>query len=397
MTDATPRGRHIIFVGGTSEPGGLHIHTAEVAQACAALGHRVTILCPSINYFEGLIHDPRVAVACIPPLADGRWHRRILRWFRVTPFHPRPDVVFCRGSFAETQIIDLATAAGLARRLFTIDHRPWEHAWPGPMSKRQYGRLSGLLLHRSICVSDEIETSAVGEFGFPARKIRTCLNWVHPEFAPATSQQRLDARAALAVAPSTLLIGYMGRLAPEKRVDLLLQAFAMLAGGLAPRIELAIIGDGWKRRPLNQLASELGIADRVRFLGWSTTPSTILGACDLFVLPSLVEGFPLALMEAMASGCPCLAHPMSSTTRLIESGKTGLLADMTSAEGLAAGLSQLIGQGPERLRQIGAVAAARIATEFSRQRRLPDILDALEVEAPVLPQPGSRLLAFNGS
>ena len=397
MTDGAPQRRHIIFVGGTSEPGGLHIHTAEVAQACAALGHRVTILCPSINYFDGLIYDPRVIVLCIPPLGEGRWHQRVLRWFRVTPLHPRPDIVFCRGSFAETQIIDLATAAGLARRLFAIEHRPWENDWRWPISKRQYGRLSGLLLHRSICVSDEIRNSAADEFRFPARKIRTCLNWVHPEFTPATAQQRHDARSALAISPSTLLIGYAGRLAPEKRIDVLLQAFAVLAGRLASRLELAIIGDGWKRQPLTRLASDLGIADRVSFLGWSRTPSTILRACDLFVLPSLVEGFPLALMEAMAIGCPCVAHPMSSTTRLIESGKTGLLIDMDSAEKLAAGLAELIGKGPEILGQIGAAAAARIAAEFSRQRRLPDILDALEVKAPALPQPGPRLLAFNGS
>jgi glycosyltransferase involved in cell wall biosynthesis len=397
MTGDAPRRRHLIFVGGTSEPGGLHVHTAEVAQACAALGHRVTILCPSINYFEGLIYDPRVVVECIPPLDEGRWHERMIRWLRGASFYPRPDIVFCRGSFAETQIVDLATAAGLARRLFAIEHRPWENPWRWRMSKTQYGRLSGLLLHRSIGVSDEIKASAVNEFRFPARKIRTCLNWVHPEFHPPTDQQRRDARAELAITPSALLIGYVGRLAPEKRIDVLLQAFAMLAGRSEPPLELAIIGDGWKRQALTQLALDLGITDRVRFLGWSTAPSTILRACDLFVLPSLVEGFPLALMEAMASGCPCLAHPMSSTTRLIESGKTGMLIDMNSVEGLAAGLAELIGKGPESRGRMGAAAAARIAAEFSRERRLPDILDALEVEASALPQPGPRLLAFNGS
>ena len=76
MTGDAPQRRHIIFVGGTSEPGGLHIHTAEVAQACAALGHRVTIFCPSINYFDGLIYDPRVIVE--QPVAPVRWMVREL-------------------------------------------------------------------------------------------------------------------------------------------------------------------------------------------------------------------------------------------------------------------------------------------------------------------------------
>jgi len=96
MTGGAPRRRHLIFVGGSSEPGGLHIHTAEVAQACAALGHRVTILCPSINYFEGLIYDPRVVVECIPPLDEGRWHERMIRWLRRASFYPRPDIVLPR-------------------------------------------------------------------------------------------------------------------------------------------------------------------------------------------------------------------------------------------------------------------------------------------------------------
>jgi glycosyltransferase involved in cell wall biosynthesis len=395
MTGRAPQARHIIFVGGTSEPGGLHIHTAELAQACAALGHRVTILCTSINYFKGLIHDARVVVECVSPLGEGRWYQRIVRWLRMASGYPRPDIVFCRASFGETQIIDIAAAAGLARRVFAIEHRPWENPWPWRMSKTQYGRLSGLLLHRSIGVSDEIKASAIGEFNFPARKTRTCLNWVHPEFRLPTDQERRDARAELSIAPSTLLIGYVGRLAPEKRVDNLLRAFAGLAGRFKFPLELGIVGGGWKRQALTRLGVDLGIGNRTRFLGWSTTPSTMLRACDIFVLPSLVEGFPLALMEAMASGCACLAHPMSSTTRLIENGKTGMLIDMTAPEGLAGGLTELIGMGPERRQQIGTSAAAYIAAEFSRERRLPDLLEALDVENSTLPPAGPRLLSFN--
>jgi glycosyltransferase involved in cell wall biosynthesis len=395
MTGGAPQGRHIIFVGGTSEPGGLHIHTAEVAQACAALGHRVTILCPSVNYYDGLIYDARVVVKRVPPLSEGRWHERIARWRRIASGSPRPDIVFCRGGFAETQLIDLATAAALARRVFTIEHRPWQNPWPWRVSKTQYGRLSGLFLYRSIGVSDEISASAISEFGFPAKKTRTCLNWVHPEFRPPTEQERRDARAKLLMAPSTLLIGYVGRLAPEKRVDILLQAFATLAGRLKLPLELAIVGGGWKRKALTQLGADLGIQDQTRFLGWSTTPSAMLRACDIFVLPSLVEGFPLALMEAMASACACVAHPMSSTMRLIESGKTGLLIDMNSPEGMAAGLAELIDMGPERRARIGTAAAARLAAEFSRERRLPDILDALDIKSSTLPLSGPRLLEFD--
>jgi glycosyltransferase involved in cell wall biosynthesis len=86
---------------------------------------------------------------------------------------------------------------------------------------------------------------------------------------------------------------------------------------------------------------------------------------------------------------------MSSTMRLIESGKTGLLIDMNSPEGMAAGLAELIDMGPERRARIGTAAAARLAAEFSRERRLPDILDALDIKSSTLPQSGPRLLEFD--
>jgi glycosyltransferase involved in cell wall biosynthesis len=287
-------------------------------------------------------------------------------------------------------------AAGFARRVYAIEHRPWDGPWNGPLSKMHYGRLAGLLLHRSIGVSDEINASAVDEFHFPARKMRTCLNWVHPDFQLATEQQRTDARTEFGIASQVVLVGFMGRLAPEKRVDVLLRAFAMLPRSAHP-VELGITGDGWKRTALTQAATELGIAERVRFFGWSTSPATMLRACDIFVLPSLVEGFPLALIEAMACGCACLAHPMSSTMQLIEDGKSGVLIDMSDAEGLAKGLAGLIERTPEQRHQMGLAAAARIASEFSRERQLPHLLAALDVAAAVLPQSGPRRLAFNRS
>lgn len=393
--DGATRRRNMIFVGGSSEPGGLHVHTADVAQTCAALGHRVTILCPSVNHYEGLIHDARVAVECVPPLDEGTLYEKVVRWVRIMSGYRRPDIVFCEGKFAETQIIDLTIAAALARRTYSIAHRPWDGRWNRRLSEAQYGRLSGMLLHRSIGVSDEINTSAINEFQFPAGKMRACLNWVHPDFHPPTEQERRGARLALGIAPEVMLIGYLGRLAPEKRVDVLLRAFALVLPHVKPAIELGLTGDGWKRHALTQLAGELGIIDRVRFLGWSTSPSTMLRACDIFVLPSLVEGFPLALIEAMASGCPCIAHPMSSTTRLIEHEKSGLLVDMNDAEGLASGLTGLIERPPESRTQLGVAAAERIAKEFSRDRRLPNLLAALDIPAAALPPSGPRRLAFN--
>ncbi len=387
--------RRMVFVGGTSEPGGLHIHTAEIAQACAALGCDVSIICPSVNHYEGLITHPGIDVRLVSPPGGTDPSGWFWHWRKLQLGSPRPDLIFCRGHFAESSLGELAAARAVARRIYTIDHRPWEGSWDRSVSKQIYGRESASLNRRSIMVSEEIATSAVTEFRMPRRKISVCLNWVHPQFQVPTETQRQAARAALGIEPAAVLVGYVGRLAPEKRVDMLLRAFRALAAKAPQELQLHIVGDGWKREELTRLSGELGIADRVHFRGWTTRPWEFLAACDVSVLPSLVEGFPLALMEAMASGCACLAHPMSSTERLIENGKSGVLADLSDPESFAAALAQLVTTTAQDRRRLGREAASRVEAEFSRKRRLPDLLSALDFVKPLLPDAVPRLLSFN--
>jgi glycosyltransferase involved in cell wall biosynthesis len=391
--------RHLVFVGGTSEPGGLHIHTADVAQASAALGCKVSIICTSVNYFEGLISDANIDIRVIPRLKELKLRRRLRGWRKLSPAYRQADFIFCRGRFAETHIAEIVAARCVGRRVYTIDHRPWEGDWTAGISKKFYGHLSGILVHRAIAVSDEIQSSAVRDFGFPAARISTCLNWVDPAFRLLTRDERREARASLSIAPDAVLLCYLGRLAPEKRVDSLLRAFAAVLPGAAVPVQLMIAGDGWKRDALASLAGELGITDRVCFTGWSTTPRKMLAACDIFVLPSLVEGFPLALLEAMSVGCACLAHPMPSTRFAIENGKSGVLADLSETESFAAALLGLIRQGAQGWRTMGSLAAARVEGSFSRERRLPELLAALDLPVKNLPLPEARTrtLAFGST
>jgi len=388
------RGRHLVFVGGTSEPGGLHIHMADVAQACADLGLRVTIVCTSVDFFSGLISDDRVRIVRVPPLEEQAPRRWLLTWARILRTCAGGDFVFCRGRFAETRLADLAVARLLGRRVYTIEHRPWEGAWPSRLSKTMVGWLSGLLTHRSIGVSSEIVEAASREFSFPARKLALCQNWIAPSFRPPSDSERAAARAAARVPPGRLVVGYLGRLAPEKRVDALLRAFAALPRGLDAL--LLVGGDGWKRQSLVELVAALGVTDRVRFTGWTADPRAFFAACDLVVLPSLVEGFPLALMEALAAGCLCIAHPMSSTRELIEDGFNGILADLADPAHFAAVLTATLETDRQRRDAMGARAAETLASRFSRERRLPALLSALDcpIGSSALPPMRARELSF---
>ena len=121
--------RHLVFVGGTSEPGGLHIHTADIARSCADLGCRVTILCTSINYFAPLLEDDAVAIEVIGPL-DAMGPQDWLRVrSRLAASAVRPQIVFCCGSLGDIRIVDLAAAYQFGTAVYTIVHRPCEEPW----------------------------------------------------------------------------------------------------------------------------------------------------------------------------------------------------------------------------------------------------------------------------
>lgn len=379
--------RHLVFVGGTSEPGGLHIHTADIALSCAALGCRVTILCTSVNYFAGLLAGDAVAIEIVRPLSEMAWRDWMRMWRRLSADEGRPDIVFLCGKQGQIRIIDLIAARLFGGAVYAVVHRPNQ----GDRTFRNavYGGLSSILLTRIVAVSDEIAANLTHDFRVPTQKVSTCLNWANPQFSIPTAAERIEARRALGIAPATILVAYLGRLAPEKRVDALLQAFASVALDTDIPVKLAIFGDGWKRQFLTEMTHALGIEDRTRFFGWSAAPRSVLAACDIFVLPSVVEGFPLALIEALATGCACLAHPMSSTRQLIDNGIHGKLADLSDPKTFAAALRELIECGSALRSKMGLAAAKRMTREFSRTERLPEVLSAFGL--PTKSAPAYRL------
>src|SRR5262249_30452204 len=138
-----------------------------------------------------------------------------------------------------------------------------------------------------------------------------------------------EARQRLGLGSETLVFGYVGRLSADKRGETMLQAFADALRHAPREMCLVVAGDGWMTDDWRELARRLGIARRVHFAGWQSEPQRIYHASDVFLLPSLVEGFPLGVMEAMACGVPGLVHPMESTLALIEDGASGFFADMS--------------------------------------------------------------------
>jgi glycosyltransferase involved in cell wall biosynthesis len=166
--------------------------------------------------------------------------------------------------------------------------------------------------------------------------------------------------------PEPLVIGTVAALRPEKRLDLLVEAFARVRD-LSPGMRLAIVGNGSTLPALQQQATRLGIAADCVFQPATADVANWLRGMDIFVLPSESEAFSNALLEAMACGCCPVGSRVGGTPELIADGERGLLFESGNAADLAEKLALLIRDTGLR-RGFGEAAAACARDTFSIQR-----------------------------
>ncbi|MGD8281590.1 MAG: glycosyltransferase, partial [Gemmatimonadota bacterium] len=172
---------------------------------------------------------------------------------------------------------------------------------------------------------------------------------------------RSDAlRQAWRLAGDAVLLGVTSQLEESKGHALLLDALHRLGH---QEIHLAIVGEGSHREFLVRRAEALGLGGRVHFLGFSRALPDLLRCLDGFVLPSLSEGFPNTLVEAMATGLPCVATRVCGIPEIIEHGRTGLLVEAGDGEGLAAALKNLVAD-PTLRASLGSQARQRVEAAF---------------------------------
>lgn len=201
--------------------------------------------------------------------------------------------------------------------------------------------------------------------------------------APANTSAEADAtRAALGIATETPLIAVIGRLSPEKGVDVLLDALARIEGEPSPYA--VVVGEGPERAELQGRAERLGVADRVCFAGHTPTPGDYLLAADVVVLPSRSEGIPNVALEAMALGKPLVATAVGGTPEVVVDGESGLLVEPEQPASLAGAIERVI-RDPAFARTLSAGGERRASSEFSIAARCRKILDVYAEVVPLSP------------
>ena len=207
-------------------------------------------------------------------------------------------------------------------------------------------------------VSEQVAESSVA-LGVPRERITVIPNGV--DVARFDGADAEPARAgALGLPAARPRFGAVGCLAPRKDYGTLLRALAILAGqGRA--FSCAIVGDGPDREPMERLTAELGLADRVAFLGERGDVDALLPAFDVFTLSSREEGIPNALLEAMAAGRPCVVTRVGGNAEVLDDGRTGWLVPPEHPTALAEALAATLDDPAEARRRGDAARAAMLA------------------------------------
>jgi glycosyltransferase involved in cell wall biosynthesis len=198
---------------------------------------------------------------------------------------------------------------------------------------------------------------------WPDSRIQTLYNRIDVQALQDSQLSRHEARETLGLAMDAWIVGNVGRLHPDKDQATLLHGFAKALPGLPVNSQMVILGTGRLEQDLKALARELGVGDRVLFLGQVPEARRYFRAFDVFALSSDHEPFGMVLLEAMAAGVPLLATAAGGAREVVEG--VGILFPLGDAEHLAQGLQHLAAMDDQQRRQCAELMTDRLRERFS--------------------------------
>jgi len=335
----------ILFMRPQVEMGGVSRHMLLLAEALEARGHSVSV---ATSGGDWVARFPSVHHASLYPSSP---HKLLLAVAQLARLVRREQIEILHSHHRFTTLVGRGVA-WLARVPLVCTVHEFKTNWSG---------MARLWLAPWVCVP----TLALREHlvrVYAALPERISVIQIGPEPTPPAPVVAARLRQELVGAAAGPVVGYIGRLAPEKGVGDLLAALPDVFRA-APAAHALIVGDGVERAALQHEARRLGVAERVHFVGARADGPLVIEAMDVVVAPSLTENFSLSVAEAMAAGRPVVATRVGGLVELVEENVTGLFAPPADPAALARRIVELL-QDPERSARFGA-AARRTATHWS--------------------------------
>jgi L-malate glycosyltransferase len=297
--------------------------------------------------------------------ATARRGFELARWLRTQ----QVDVLHAHDVYSNLFAVPWARLAGVA----AIASRRWWEGSPG-MLRRGAARAGYALADVALANSEAVGELLAAE-GVPRRKIAVVRNFVDPDaFERPPAYRVRELRLELGIGEGERIVGIVANLLLVKDHATLVRAFAQVVAA-RPGLRLVLVGDGDQRGPLQSLAAELGLRERVIFAGRRHNHPNLHHLFDVSVLCSVSEGLPNSVLEAMAAGRPVVATRVGATADAVEEGTTGLLVPPRDAAALAAALRRLL-DDPSRAEAMGEAGRVRARERYSPEASL-DTLEQL--------------------
>ena len=361
--------------------GGLGRHVHALSAALVAAGHEVVVLTqapagtPATQ--PGSSTTPRVVRAVLPPDAPDVYRDtadfvRLLQPALAGAAAEHldgftPDLVHGHDWVVAQAAAAVADRAGVP--LVATVHATESGLYGGhvdtPFSRWRHGTERALVdrAARTIVCSSAMRDEVVTALDAEPSRVVVVPNGVDPGAWSSTVQRRRDARAALGLAHTPMVV-LVGRLEHEKGAQDALDALALLTGE-HPAPHLVLVGDGARADDLRAQAARLGLSERVHMTGRLTDRAVadLVGAADLALVPSRYEPFGLVALEAMAAGTAVVATTTGGLRDVVVDGVTGLAVPAADPVALAGAMRRLL-DDPQTRRALRDAASAQVDAQF---------------------------------
>ena len=336
-------------------------YTCDILATTAEVGPQASAL-RAAGY--GVFHIPfRGSVRYVPKLQFVRAYWRLCS--------SGYDIVHVQTEAAALLFVVLARLAGV-KRVVVTPHTTFR--FNGLMRARKFIErfIIRLLGGRYGMISDAILTCEWEYYRNPGTRIWNWADTAH--FRPATPEERTDARRLLGIADNVFVIVSLGNCSRVKNDEAILRAVQLLPAEL--RSLYIHIGKEAGENSERKLAAEIDIEGSVRFVGSQANPLELLWAADVFVMPSLYEGFGMAAVEAIAAGIPAVLSAVDGLSEVAKETQETVLTT-TEAASIAKGVMKIAKLPHEERRNRGLADSDRIRRRFSVQNGVRSVVDGL--------------------
>ena len=354
----------ILYIGFLLGHGGDAMQMLDLATGMAARGHRVKLVVPELDTSVSLARLCRDRGL---PVDRTSWIRSdalrakqnpvdLVRLFRT---YRAPILHLHTGDVCLPRLVLLTMRLLRVPRGFVTIHSPYNTLRPRDARARAWAYAAPRALQQIICPSQHSRRTQIS-YGVPSELVRTIYNSV--DLKRFSQGDALLPRKVLGLGPETPLVVFSSRLEAQKRPFDALQAFQRVTAADS-KPHLVFVGRGGLELELRAAAQQNGLADRVHFAGFQTNIPDWLAAATVWFLPTESENFSLAILEALAAGCPILSTLCQGNDEVLEQAGNALTTAVGDVEAQAAALQRLLREPV--LRQSLSAAARESARRYS--------------------------------